>query len=66
MYVLMMLDQIIIISLLVVSTAMFLWGRLRHGIVAVAMLLACVLTGVVSVNLAFTEFLYPVVITVGV
>ena len=44
---------------------MFLWGRWRHDIVALASLLACVFAGLVPVREAFAGFGHPAVITVA-
>ncbi len=38
---------------------MFLWGRWRHDIVALASLLACVFAGLVPVREAFAGFGHP-------
>jgi len=57
--------QIIIIAVLVVTMGMFLWGRLRHDIVAMAALLVCVLVGLVPGSTAFAGFGHPAVITVA-
>ncbi len=59
------LDQIIILAILVATIAMFLWGRWRHDMVALAALLACVATGLVAGAEAFTGFGHPAVITVA-
>ena len=45
--------------------AMFLWGRWRHDMVALAGLLACVLAGLVRPADAFAGFGHPAVITVA-
>jgi di/tricarboxylate transporter len=45
--------------------AMFLWGRWRHDMVAMAALLACVFAGLVPVSEAFAGFGHPAVITVA-
>lgn len=58
-------DQIIIITLLSVTMAMFLWGRWRHDIIALAALLACVFAGLVTGGEAFAGFGHPAVITVA-
>lgn len=57
--------QVIIIVVLVVAMAMFLWGRWRHDLVAMAALLVCVLAGVVPGSAAFAGFGHPAVITVA-
>jgi len=58
-------DQLLITGVLLVTMAMFLWGRLRHDMVALGALLACVFTGLVPGNEAFTGFGHPAVITVA-
>ncbi|MGX6647702.1 SLC13 family permease [Maricaulaceae bacterium MS644] len=57
--------QILIFAILAVMMGLFLWGRLRHDIVALAALLACVIAGVVPANDAFAGFGHPAVITVA-
>lgn len=44
---------------------LFLWGRFRHDVVALAALMACVIAGVVPSVEAFTGFGHPAVITVA-
>ena len=58
-------DQIVIITILAATMAMFLWGRWRHDMVAMGALLACVFTGVVPGSEAFAGFGHPAVITVA-
>lgn len=58
-------DQLTIIAILVGSMGMFMWGRWRHDMVAGAALLACILTGVVSAEAAFSGFGHPAVVTVA-
>ena len=58
-------DQSLILGILVVTVAMFLWGRWRHDMVAVAALLACVLGGLVAPAQAFAGFGHPAVVTVA-
>ncbi|MBW6493277.1 MAG: SLC13 family permease [Burkholderiaceae bacterium] len=58
-------DQIVIIAILVATIGLFLWGRWRHDIVAVAALLACVFTGLIAPGDAFLGFGHPAVITVA-
>jgi di/tricarboxylate transporter len=58
-------DQIIILVILAVTAAMFLWGRWRHDMVALGALLACVFTGLVPSADAFAGFGHPAVITVA-
>ncbi|MDT8428881.1 MAG: SLC13 family permease [Pseudomonadales bacterium] len=59
------MDQLIIIGILVTSMGMFIGGRWRHDMVAIAALLAGVLAGLVPVADAFTGFGHPAVITVA-
>ena len=58
-------DQSLILSILLATVAMFLWGRWRYDMVAAASLLACVLTGIVVPAEAFDGFGHPAVITVA-
>ena len=53
-----------ILAILAATVGLFLWGRWRHDIVALAALLACVGFGLVSHTDAFTGFGHPAVITV--
>ena len=61
----MTVPQSIIILILLVTIGLFLWGRWRHDMVALAALLACVLTGVIDPAIAFSGFGHPAVITVA-
>ena len=58
-------DQIVIVTLLVTTMAMFLWGRWRHDVVAMAALIACVFAGLVPSADAFAGFGHPAVVTVA-
>lgn len=58
-------DQLLILTILFATIALFLWGRWRHDMVALASLLACVLVGLVSPEAAFSGFGHPAVITVA-
>ena len=58
-------DQIQILLVLAATVGLFLWGRWRHDIVALACLLACVFLGLVPSADAFAGFGHPAVITVG-
>ena len=53
------------LGVLVATVAMFLWGRWRHDMVAVAALLACVLGGLVPFGDAFNGLGHPAVVTVA-
>ncbi|WP_417806137.1 SLC13 family permease [Thalassospira lucentensis] len=57
--------QIMILSVLLGTVALFLWGRWRHDMVAMASLLVCVVLGLVSTENAFVGFGHPAVITVA-
>lgn len=57
--------QAIIFLILAATMVLFLWGRWRHDVVALAALLACVFTGLVSAEEAFAGFGHPAVITVA-
>jgi len=58
-------DQILITAILALTVAMFLWGRWRHDMVALAALLACVAAGLVPAAESFAGFGHPAVITVA-
>ena len=58
-------EETLILVILAATLAMFLWGRWRHDMVAVGSLLACVLTGLIPPNDAFSGFSHPAVITVA-
>jgi len=58
-------DQTTIFLILTLTVAGFLWGRLRHDAVALAALMACVLTGLVPGEAAFAGFGHPAVVTVA-
>ncbi|MDP2150640.1 MAG: SLC13 family permease [Parvibaculum sp.] len=58
-------DQAVILAILAGTVAMFVWGRWRHDMVALASLLACVVTGLVPSVSAFAGFGHPAVITVA-
>ncbi len=61
----MTLDQTLILSILAASVGLFLWGRWRHDMVALAALLACVFTGLIPGQDAFAGFGHGAVITVA-
>jgi di/tricarboxylate transporter len=58
-------EQVLILSILAATVALFLWGRWRHDMVAAASLLACVFTGLVAPETAFAGFGHPAVVTVA-
>ena len=58
-------DQIAIIAILALAMAAFLSGRLRHDMVAMGALIACVAAGLVPSEEAFAGFGHPAVITVA-
>ena len=57
--------QILILAILAATIALFLWGRWRHDMVALAALMACLAAGLVPAQDAFTGFGHPAVITVA-
>lgn len=57
--------QILIFAILATMMGLFLWGRFRHDVVALAALLACVIAGLVPSGEAFAGFGHPAVITVA-
>jgi di/tricarboxylate transporter len=58
-------DQAVIMAILLASLVLFIWGRWRHDMVAMAALLAAVLAGVVPAGEAFAGFGHPAVVTVA-
>ena len=58
-------EQSLILAILALTMGLFLWGRWRHDVVALAALLACVVTGLVPAAQAFDGFGHPAVITVA-
>ena len=61
----MSMAQALVLTILLATMAMFLWGRWRHDLVALASLLASVAAGLVPANDAFAGFGHPAVITVA-
>lgn len=61
----MIVSQWLIFLILASTMGMFLWGRFRHDVVALAALLACIIAGLVPGNDAFAGFGHPAVITVA-
>jgi len=59
------LEQIQVIGVLVVTIALFVSGRWRHDVIALAALLTTVLLGLVPSTEAFSGFGHPAVITVA-
>lgn len=57
--------QALIFAILAATLGLFLWGRLRHDVVALASLMACVVAGLVPAPEAFAGFGHPAVITVA-
>lgn len=60
-----MRDEILIFSVLGVTLAMFVWGRVRYDLVAMMALLAVTILGLVDPAVAFLGFGHPAVITVA-
>ncbi|MGP9791727.1 SLC13 family permease [Roseinatronobacter sp. NSM] len=61
----MTLPQLLILAILTATMGLFLWGKLRHDMVALTALIACVLAGLVPAADAFAGFAHPAVITVA-
>ncbi len=61
----MTLPQLMTFAILFATIALFLWGRLRHDIVALMSLMACVVAGLVPSADAFAGFGHPAVISVA-
>jgi di/tricarboxylate transporter len=58
-------DQIQILGVLVATIALFVWGRWRHDVIALAALLAAVVLDLVPSAEAFSGFGHPAVVTVA-
>ncbi len=58
-------EQVLVLAIAGGTLGMFLWGRWRHDMVALAALLACVVSGLVPAEQAFQGFAHPAVITVA-
>ena len=54
----------LILGVLAATIVLFIWGRWRHDVVALAALLAAVALGLVEQGQAFVGFGHPAVITV--
>jgi di/tricarboxylate transporter len=61
----MTIPQILLILVLVVTLALFIWGRWRHDVVAVLALVASLLLGLVDPKHAFSGFSDHAVVTVA-
>ncbi len=61
----MTVDQLTLLAILLAAIGLFLWGRWRHDMVAIAALLAVVVAGLVPAANAFDGFGHPAVITVA-
>jgi di/tricarboxylate transporter len=61
----MTVPQALILAIIAVAMALFLWGRWRHDLVALAALMASVLAGLVPAEAAFSGFGHPAVVTVA-
>jgi len=59
------LEQIEILCVLSATIGLFVWGRWRHDVIALAALVASVLLGLVPSASAFSGFGHPAVITVA-
>src|SRR3970040_1513904 len=57
--------KLAILAILAATVAMFVWGRWRHDMVALAALLACVVAELVSGEAAVAGVGHPAVITVA-
>ncbi|MGE0099089.1 MAG: SLC13 family permease [Hydrogenophaga sp.] len=58
-------DQVTVLLILGMVVGLFLWGRWRHDVVAVSALVACVWSGLVTPENAFSGFGHPAVVTVA-
>jgi di/tricarboxylate transporter len=61
----MQIDQAIVIAVLAAALALFVWGRWRFDLVAMAALVVLTVCGIVPVGAAFQGFGHPAVVTVA-
>ena len=61
----MTLAQTSLLAILAATIILFIWGRWRHDVVAVAALLAAVAAGLVAPDAAFSGLGHPAVVTVA-
>ncbi|MBU8546003.1 MULTISPECIES: SLC13 family permease [Roseomonadaceae] len=57
--------QITLLAILAATIILFIWGRWRHDVVAIAALLAAVAAGIVAPETAFAGLGHPAVVTVA-
>ncbi len=60
-----MMEQTVVFSVLLLTLAMFMWGKFRHDIIALSALIILVLFGIIPAEIAFSGFSHPAVITVA-
>lgn len=58
-------EQVLIIASILAALGLFVWGRWRHDLIAMAVLLFCVIAGLVPADGAFAGFAHPAVVTVA-
>ncbi|MFT7192599.1 MAG: di/tricarboxylate transporter, partial [Rheinheimera aquimaris] len=58
-------EQALLFTILLMTIGLFIYGRWRHDVVALAALMACVFAGLVPADEAFNGFGHPAVITVA-
>lgn len=58
-------EQIQIIAILLATMGMFVWGKWRHDVIALAALLTCTAVGLIAPDQTFEGFANPAVITVA-
>jgi len=61
----MTVEQMLIFALLIIVLGLFIWGKWRYDIVALAALLVAVMLNLVPMDEAFSGFSHPAVITVA-
>ncbi len=61
----MTIPQFLVFAILAATMGLFLWGRIRHDVVALIALMACIVAGLVPAADGFAGFGHPAVITVA-
>ena len=58
-------EQVYMLTVIIVTLGLFVWGRLRYDVIALSALFAVVVGGIIPINDAFYGFGHPAVVTVA-
>ena len=59
------MDHVVVFAVLLCSLVLFVWGMVRHDLVALSALIILVAVGIIESDTAFSGFAHPAVITVA-